>query len=108
MATTNPAYMNPDDLAELGLSSGDLIEIASAHGSLPAVAEPADDVIPGVISMAHAWGDTPEGDAKVREIGASTNRLVDDETDYDPVSGMARQSAIPVNVRPLTDAGVRV
>lgn len=106
-ATTNPAFMNPDDLLDMGLASGDLIEIESAHGRLPAVAEPAPDVIRGVISMAHAWGDTPDEDAKVREIGASTNRLVDDASDYDPISGMARQSAIPVNVRALQEAAPR-
>ena len=99
--TTNPAYMHPDDLSSLGLAKGDLIEIRSAHASIPAVAEASDEIRPGVISMAHAWGDTPAGDAKVREVGSSTNRLVDDATDYDPVTGMARQSAIPVNVHPL-------
>jgi anaerobic selenocysteine-containing dehydrogenase len=102
--TTNPAFMHPDDLTSLGLADGDLIEIRSAHASIPAVAEASDEIRPGVISMAHAWGDTPSQDAKVRELGSSTNRLVDDETDYDPISGMARQSAIPVNVHPLTEA----
>ncbi len=102
--TTNPAFMHPNDLAELGLAGGDLIEIRSAHASIPAVAEASDEIRPGVISMAHAWGDTPSQDAKVREVGASTNRLVDDATDYDPISGMARQSAIPVNVHRLTEA----
>ena len=52
----------------------------------------------GVISMAHAWGD-PSADAKeVRDVGSSTNALVDDASDFDPITGMARQSAIPVNV----------
>lgn len=101
---TNPAFMNPEDLRELGIDGGDLVEIESAHGRMPAVAEPAEDIMRGVISMAHAWGGTPSEDAKVREIGSATNRLVDDATDYDPVSGMARQSAIPVNVRALSEA----
>jgi hypothetical protein len=35
----------------------------------------------------------------VREIGASTNALISNEVDFDPITGMARQSAIPVNVR---------
>jgi anaerobic selenocysteine-containing dehydrogenase len=102
--TTNPAYMNPADIAALGLASGDLVEIASASGAILAVAEATDEVLPGVISMAHAWGATPERDSQVREIGSSTNRLVDNTRDYDPISGMARQSAIPVNLSPVTEA----
>jgi anaerobic selenocysteine-containing dehydrogenase len=97
--TTNPAFMNPFDLEQLGIESGDIVEIESDHAAILGVAEAADDVPPGVVSMAHAWGD-PSLDAKeVREIGSSTNRLVAADRDYDAITGMARQSAIPVNVR---------
>ena len=99
----NPAFMHPADLEAIGVATGDLVEIASDHGSIPGVAEASDDVPRGVISMAHAWGGAPERDREVREIGGSTNRLVNNARDFDPISGMARQSAIPVNVRPLTD-----
>jgi anaerobic selenocysteine-containing dehydrogenase len=96
--TTNPAFMNPDDLHQMGIPAGAVVEIASPHATILGVATPADDVRPGVVSMAHAWGD-PDADPKqVRELGSSTNALVDDATDYDPFIGMARQSAIPVNV----------
>lgn len=96
--TTNPAYMNPDDVAQLGLRSGDVVEISSAHASILGVVMPASDVRPGVVSMAHAWGDPAVDPKEVRDVGSSTNALVDDESDFDPISGMARQSAIPVNV----------
>ena len=96
--TTNPAFMNPDDLQQLEIPAGTIVEISSPHASILAVATPADDVRPGVISMAHAWGD-PDADPKqVRETGSSTNALVDDASDYDPFVGMPRQSAIPVNI----------
>jgi anaerobic selenocysteine-containing dehydrogenase len=97
--TTNPAFIHPRDLAELGARSGDVLEIESAHGMIYGVAEGAEDVMPGVISMAHAWGDPGANPKEVREIGASTNALISNETDFDPITGMARQSAIPVNVR---------
>jgi anaerobic selenocysteine-containing dehydrogenase len=97
--TTNPAFMNPDDLDDLGVRSGDVVEIESAHAMIYGVAEAADDVAPGVISMAHAWGDPAANPKEVREIGASTNALISNEVDFDPLTGMARQSAIPVNVR---------
>ena len=40
----------------------------------------------------------------VRAHGASTNRLVNDEADYDPITGACRQSAIAVRIRVLPRA----
>lgn len=99
--TYNPAYLHPDDLAALRLASGDLVEIASEDGAVRAVVEAAEDILPGVVSMAHGFGgDLGEDD--VRRGGSSTSRLVSTEHDYDPFAGMARQSAIPVRLRPVT------
>jgi anaerobic selenocysteine-containing dehydrogenase len=105
--TTNSAYMNPEDLTALGIKSGDLIEISSDASSIVGVAEATEELKPGVISMAHAYGGGPEVDGKVREWGSSTNRLVDASKNYDPISGMPRQSGIPVNVRPAAERAVR-
>lgn len=96
--TTNPAYMNPEDLAQMGIEPGDVVEIASPHAAILGVAMPAEDVRSGVVSMAHAWGDPSADPKEVRDIGSSTNALVDDATNFDPFIGMPRQSAIPVNV----------
>ena len=101
--TTNPAYMHPDDVAELGVDPGTLVEIRSARAALTAVVEPADDVKRGVISMAHSWGGSSLTDEKVRDIGTPTSRLVSTDTDFDPVTGMVVQSAIPVAVAPSTE-----
>jgi anaerobic selenocysteine-containing dehydrogenase len=97
--TTNPAYMHPDDLAELGLGAGDLVEIRSPRAAVTGVAEPADDVKRGVISMAHSWGGRSLTDEKVRDIGTPTSRLVSADAGHDPVTGMVVSSAIPVAVR---------
>jgi anaerobic selenocysteine-containing dehydrogenase len=96
--TTNAAYMNPDDVLELGLSDGDLIDITSPRSSLVGVVESAADVRRGVISMAHSWGGASLVDDKVRDIGSPTNRLVSTDQASDPVTGMPVQSAIPVRV----------
>jgi anaerobic selenocysteine-containing dehydrogenase len=95
----NPAFMHPDDLAALGLAPGEIVEIHSDHAAILGVVDAAPDVRRGVISMAHSFGDAPEHDARVREIGGNTGRLVSVERDFDPHSGMPRMSAIPVNVR---------
>lgn len=96
--TTNPAYMHPDHLAEHGLKDGDVIEITSAHASIHGVVKGSDRVRRGLISMAHAFGDSEAGKHNVREVGGSTNRLTSDEVDFDPITGQALQSAIPVKI----------
>ncbi|MFT4826481.1 MAG: anaerobic selenocysteine-containing dehydrogenase [Cryomorphaceae bacterium] len=103
--TTNPAYVHSDDLKKLNIADGDLIQVYSAHGEIPAVASASDDIKPGVISMSHCWGGSPDptadSDAKVREIGSNTNRLINNRLQNERYSGMARQSTVPVGIRPL-------
>jgi anaerobic selenocysteine-containing dehydrogenase len=100
----NPAFLHPSDLERMGAAPGDVVRIDSDHDFIYGVAEATHDVQPGVVSMAHARGDVPELDGALRRIGSNTGRLVSTARDFEPVSGMARQSAIPVTVRPLTDA----
>ena len=68
--------------------------------------EAAKDVKPGVISMAHAWGDTPGNWGAVREKGSSTNRLSDDHRTYDKITGQPRMTAIPVNLRHVAEDAI--
>jgi anaerobic selenocysteine-containing dehydrogenase len=96
--STNPAHIHPRDLAGLGLVSGDVIRIDSPVGHVFAVAEASDAMRPGIVSMAHAWGDPDSGVEAVREMGGGTNRLVSETRDYDPITGQSLQSAIPVSI----------
>ena len=96
--STNPAFMSDLDAGEIGAADGDIIEISSDRATILGVVSISGDIPSGVISMAHSWGDVPALDDDVRSIGASTNRLVNNEKNYDPITGMARQSAIPVNI----------
>ena len=90
--------MHPDDLAALGLTSGDMVCITSSRASILGVVAAEAGLRRGLVSMSHAFGDIPERDAEVREIGATTARLVSVEHDYDPYTGIPRMSAIPVGV----------
>lgn len=96
----NPAFLHPDDLAELGLEKGALVEIRSSRAAILGVAEPAPEVRRGVVSMAHCFGDAPRDEAEgaVRKIGSNTSRLVDNEDVFDPHTGIPRMSAIPVAI----------
>ena len=96
--TYNPAFMHPDELARRGLAPGDVIEIRSDHARILGVAEADATVREGLISMSHSFGDAPERDADVREIGGNTGRLTSVERDYDRFSGLPRMSNIPVRI----------
>jgi anaerobic selenocysteine-containing dehydrogenase len=99
VGSTNLAYLHPADLEKLGLSPGDVVEIESDHDRILGVVEPSSELQSGVVSMAHCWGSGPERDEEVRTLGSNTGRLVATDRDYDPITGMARQSAIPVKLR---------
>ncbi len=75
------------------------LECAIRSASILGVVEPASDLRPGVVSMAHGFGDAPGRDGEVRSIGSSTNRLVADDRGYDPYSGIPIMSGIPVAVQ---------
>jgi anaerobic selenocysteine-containing dehydrogenase len=99
----NPAFMNPEEMKRLGIVSGKPVEIQSSYGRIRAIAKAESDIPEGVISISHSWGDLPEledVDANPQS-GACTNRLVADDRDYEPLVGMCRMSAIPVNVRAI-------
>ena len=95
---TNYAYMNPADMTALDVADDGLVRIASPHAELIGVAMGDPSVRRGVVSMSHSWGSSNGSDEKVRDIGAPTNRLIDVENGYCPITGQAIQSAIPVSV----------
>jgi anaerobic selenocysteine-containing dehydrogenase len=95
----NPALMNPSDMARLGLRDGDLVVIASGHGRVEAVAEGSDTLAPGTVGLAHGWGD-PEDPRPTREKGSNVQVLIARDSNYDRLTGLAQQSAFPVNILP--------
>jgi anaerobic selenocysteine-containing dehydrogenase len=94
----NPAFMHPDDLASLGVGSGDVVEIRSPHGSILGIVEPDPTLRRGLVSMTHSFGDLPGREREVRKIGSNTSQLTSVETDYDRYTGMPRMSDVPVAV----------
>jgi anaerobic selenocysteine-containing dehydrogenase len=93
----NPVLMNPQAMQSLGVEDGDVVVVDSGHGSVEGVVEATEDVAPEVIGLAHGWGD-PSDDRDVRQKGSNVQRLIPDDHRYDPVTGLALQSAVPVNV----------
>ena len=97
----NPAFVHPDDLAALGIASGDSVEIRSAHDAIWAVAEADGTLRRGVVAMTHAFGGQPDEDERHRELGSNTGRLMPVDLDYDPVSGIPRMGALPIAIAAL-------
>jgi anaerobic selenocysteine-containing dehydrogenase len=96
--STNPAFMNPADMAQVPCRDGDVVRIRSKVGEVLAVARAEPGLRPGVVSMAHGFGGPDVTAADVGERGGSTNRLVSETVDYDPVTGQSLQSAIPIAI----------
>ena len=94
----NPAWLNPQDLAELGLTSGDKVAIVSDHGRITAIVQSDETVRPGVVSMSHGWGPLPDQAGDCEKEGSPVNQLVSSERDCEVINAMPRQSAIPVNI----------
>jgi anaerobic selenocysteine-containing dehydrogenase len=91
----NPAYMNPDELADLGLVAGDRVEIASQHGRIVAFAREDPALRRGVVSISHCWGGLPGKDGP----GANTNLLIAADKNVQPINAMPLMSSLPVNLR---------
>jgi anaerobic selenocysteine-containing dehydrogenase len=96
----NAAYMHPEDLAGMGLAEGGSVEIVSARAAIEGFAVPSDDIRRGTVSMAHCWGDLPDTRDEAVRFGSSTARLIFNDRDYDPLTGIPRMSNIAVAVRP--------
>jgi anaerobic selenocysteine-containing dehydrogenase len=94
----NPAYLNPADLAALGITRGDRLAIASDAGSIVAIAETDDTVRPGVISMSHGWGGLSGADG-----GVSTNLLTTTDRFVESINAMPRLTGIPVKISRARD-----
>ncbi|MCP4038150.1 MAG: molybdopterin-dependent oxidoreductase [bacterium] len=98
----NPVLMNAKSMQKLGVADGDGVLIESGFGSVEGIVECSADIAPAVIALAHGWGD-PSDPRGVREKGCNVQRLIPAHEGYDPITGLALQSAVPVNVSALVD-----
>ncbi|WP_116365850.1 molybdopterin-containing oxidoreductase family protein [Parahaliea mediterranea] len=97
----NPAYLHPLDLAALGVDAGARIRIRSARADITAIAEADNNLRRGTVSMTHGWGDRLDPSLDISEVGSSTARLIANDVDYEPFTGLPRMSNIPVSVQAL-------
>ncbi len=95
----NSAFCNPEDLAELGIDDGDLVEISSPHGSIRTLAKGEDRLRRGVVSMTHMFGPLISSDDVRADGGANVGQLVSLSETIEAINYMPRLSGIPVCLR---------
>jgi len=95
----NPLLMHPKAMEALGVKDDDIVVVDSGFGTVEAIVESTEDLKPDVVGLAFGWGD-PSDERGVREKGSNVQRLIPDDVRYDPVTGLAQTTAIPVNIHP--------
>ena len=96
-------HVHPADAARLGLGDGADVRVSSASGAIVLPAEVTDAVMRGVVSIPHGWGHDVEGtqmNTAARNAGANSNLLAGTDL-FDPLSGNAVFSGIPVELAPV-------
>jgi hypothetical protein len=68
------------------------------NGRVEGIVEASDEVGPDTVAFAFGWGNAADP-RPVREKGSNVQALTSADRRCDPVTGLALQSAIPVNVR---------
>ena len=99
---TNHLYIHPSDAARLGLSDGDPAEVSSETATVRVPVQLLSDLLPGTVALPHGWGHQHAAGLSVsgQSAGVNVNLLPSDgAAALDGLSGMARLTGIPVEVR---------
>lgn len=100
---SNYLYMNPADAAELGLRDGDMARLKNDKGSITLPVRCTEEMMPKSVAVPWGWGHQDAAGLRTaaRTGGANPNILTPSGPDsVDPLSGMARLTAITVEIEP--------
>ena len=92
--TSNPAYLHPTDIEQLGTAVGQTVRLVSAHGSIEVQIAQDAGLRPGVVSISHGFGSRIGGE-DTAGYAAVADLLSTDDT-LDRVTRMPLMSAVPV------------
>lgn len=95
-AKANPAYMHPEDIAELGANEGDEIKLCSAFGEINTLVAADHQLRRGVVSTSHSFGSKVNAEQQSHFARVST--LLSSEYSNDPHARMPIMSAVPITV----------
>jgi formate dehydrogenase len=100
---TNHLYVHPIDAGRIGLADGDLADVTSDTATVRVPVRLLDDLMPGTVALPHGWGHQHARGLSVasKTRGVNVNLLAADGPErIERVSGMAKLTGIPVEVRP--------
>lgn len=103
-AATNPLWMHPEDADERGLAAGDVARVHNHVGSIDAPVALDPNLRTGVVAMTHGFGPAATPGMRVAQAhpGVNVNELAPSGPgSFDPLSGMAHLTGIPVEVEPV-------
>ena len=98
----NPLFMHPADAAARQIADGDRVQVANRHGQLQAPVKLSDQLMPGVVAMAHGWGHGASPGMAVAQQAAGVNcnvLLPSGPGAFEPISNQAHMTGIPVEVQ---------
>ncbi|MGV0739745.1 molybdopterin-dependent oxidoreductase [Mycobacterium syngnathidarum] len=100
----NPCQLHPDQLEQLGLTAGNVIELASTHGRIRAIVEPDPTVRLGTATMSHCWGNLPGLDDDPMAFGSNPGRLLSLVDGAEDINAMPQMTAIEVVITAVADS----
>lgn len=109
--TTNHVYIHPEDAKAVGLANGAMADVRSTAGCVRLPVALLPDLQPGTVAIPHGWGHQAAKGLSIASAttGVNVNVLARSGADaVEPISGMSRLTAIPVEVGPAQgplDAG---
>jgi anaerobic selenocysteine-containing dehydrogenase len=98
--------VHPRDAERLSLRNGGAARVRSKAGSVVALVEVTDAILPGVVSLPHGWGHDAPGtrmQVAAKRPGTNSNALADEFT-LDPLSGTSALNGIPVEIEAVRGA----
>jgi anaerobic selenocysteine-containing dehydrogenase len=97
---SNPLFVHPDQLTELGVEAGSVVQVTSKHGRVQAVIEADATMRRGDASMTHCYGGFPGEEDDPRVYGTNPSRLLSIDEDLQAISLMPHMSAVPISIAP--------
>ncbi|MGV9710103.1 molybdopterin-containing oxidoreductase family protein [Gordonia sp. NPDC003424] len=108
------ARMHTQDATDRGIGEGDLVTVASRHGSISLPVTVTDDIKPGVVAIPHGWGHNGSGGwtranaaapTDLGSGGANVNALISsDPADLERLAGMANMTGLAIEVTPVRES----
>ena len=93
-----------EPVAMIAARTGDVSVLRAGASSFQAITVntelyAGDTLATGTVGLAHGWGD-PDDKRPTREKGSNVQLLIPRDVGFDKVTGLAQQSAFPVNIYP--------